>query len=71
MSGGIYSDLRLNLDTLEGDPGAYYLFNSEKPETRYEVTDLLDGDGEHVDDVECAAGGVVKISENQFMVFTL
>lgn len=66
---GTYSDIRL--DTFDGDPGEYVLYNSKNPDKRYEVVSLLDGDGEEAEDVECAAGGVVKINENSFMAFTL
>lgn len=46
------------------------MFNSAKPEVLYEVTNLLDADGEETDDPELAVGGVVKFAEECYSTFT-
>lgn len=68
MSSNGFHDFRL--DTFEDIDGRNWLYAKANPEKRYEVVALLDRSGDETDDVEEAAGGVVKLGENSFTTFT-
>lgn len=53
-------------DTIDGK---HYVYNKLTPDNRREVVSLLDFCGEETNDPEEAAGGVVKIAEECFVVF--
>lgn len=57
-------------DTFDVIDGRPVMFNSAKPDVLYEVTNLLDADGEETDDPELAVGGVVKFAEECYSTFT-
>lgn len=57
-------------DTFEEIDGKLWLFNSKAPARKCEVTNLLDADGDETDDPEIAVGGVVKIADGCYKVFT-
>jgi len=60
----------LTLDSFDRVDGKPYLFNSATPNVRFPVVSMLDSAGDETQDEEQAAGGVVEIGEEQFMVFT-
>lgn len=68
--GGTYTDFREPLDTFDEVDGVNYLWASAVPEKKYEVVALLDCTGDETDDPDLASGGVVKIGEENYMVFT-
>lgn len=66
MSGG-HHDFRA--DTFEDIDGKNWVYLSTQPDRKFEVVDLLDRNGESVDDFEDAVGGVVKLGEESFTTF--
>lgn len=56
-------------DTFDTIEGKHWLFNSAQPKVRYEVVSMLTRNGEQTDDPERAAGGVMQVGPECFMVF--
>jgi len=50
--------------------GTRFVYNSEAPERRHEVVSLMGFHGEETDEIELAVGGVVKLAEDSFVIFT-
>lgn len=63
-----FHDFRL--DTFDTIDGAHWHWAANNPEKKYEVVSMLDNTGQETDDPEEAAGGVVKLGEESFTVFT-
>lgn len=63
-----FHDFRL--DTFDTIDGQHWLWAESDPEKRYPVVALLDMGGRETDDPEEAEGGVVKLGEESFTVFT-
>lgn len=57
-------------DTFDTIDGKHWLYAEANPERKCEVVTLLDYLGEETDDPEEAAGGVVKIAEECYTVFS-
>lgn len=57
------------VDTFDTIDGIHVVYSSKSPERTYEVCSLLDYCGEHTDDPEEAAGGVIKFADECFVVF--
>lgn len=63
-----FHDFRL--DTFDTIDGKHYLWNANSPDKKYEVVNLLNHSGDDTDDPDDAAGGVVKLGEESYTVFT-
>ncbi len=50
--------------------GLGFLYDKAEPEVRYEVVSLLDRSGDDVTNFELAVGGIVKIADECFQIFT-
>lgn len=59
-----------DFDSIDQDEEGFYLFSSVTPEDKFRVTNLIGRNGEDTEDLESAFGGVVKIHDSCFMVFT-
>jgi len=60
----------IDFDSIDEDEEGHYLFSSLRPDEKFRVTNLIDRNGDDTEDLEEALGGVVKIHETCFMVFT-
>lgn len=64
MAHDFYADM---FDTIDG---RHWVWSKRTPDKRFEVVSLLDRSGEEVTDPEEAVGGVVKLAEECFTIFT-
>jgi len=59
-----------DFDSIDKDAEGFYLFSSAAPDEKFRVTNLMGRNGDDTEDLEDAYGGVVKIREDCYMVFT-
>lgn len=50
------------------DYGGFYMSSSEKPDIRYEITNMMDLDGDETDDPTMAVILIFKVSEDCWVV---